>query len=221
MLDKNVLSLYVWGDLACFARPDINAERISYEVPTAAACRGILESVFWKPEFRWFVRSVEVLRPIRTVALHPPFAKKVDRSKGAAGQEDAVSRKGKRTIALKDVCYKISASVYQANGFDPKNPPPKYRQMFKVQTVKQRFHRQPCFGSAEFPAFFSLETPQGLESELPEDRDLGNMLLDVVHRDGKRYPHFFDAVLRNGVVEYPEDKLLEFWRESLAAVPVK
>lgn len=227
MLDENLLQVYVWGKYACFARPDIKSERVTFEVPSAASCRGILEAILWKPQFSWFVREVEVLRPIELVRMSDEkfeevFVRDSNALAHAGGAEMMTAGKNFRfqqrrpSILLKDVCYKITASIYQPKGFDSKNPPPKYREMFLSRLVKEKFHKRPCLGGKEFPAEFSAQLPEEFVTEHPEDRDFDALLLDVLYNNREKTPRFFQAVMKNGIIKYPQDELLRFWKDNIS-----
>ncbi|MEQ8821011.1 MAG: type I-C CRISPR-associated protein Cas5c [Sumerlaeia bacterium] len=225
------VSVVVWGDFACFTRPECRVERVSYDVPTPSACRGILESILWKSEFRWVMRRVRVLRPIRTIALRRNEVQskiaKADAIGWMEGSKDfeplmadealkGVGRTQRQTIALRDVAYEITAAIHLPGGYSESNPPVKYAEMFRRRVEKGQFFRPPCLGCREFAADFAAEPPEDMTIEPPADRDLGRMLFDVVHGDKNRMPRFFEAELRGGVVEFPLDMAQAYWKEALA-----
>ena len=231
MPDKHEVSVFVWGDFALFTRPEARVERVTYPVPTHSACRGILEAILWKPQFRWWVRRVRILRPIRTIAIRRNEVQGVispkavlrlmdDPSTYEPFFADSMEAKGRgrtqrQTIALRDVAYEITASVHLPNGYSATDPPIKYRDIFADRVRKGQCHSTPVFGCREFPAFFGPELPEDIVVEPPPDEDLGMMLLDISRKNGKARPVFFEARLRGGVVEFPEGAVGAFWKEEV------
>ena len=200
------VKLKVWGDLASFNRPEMKVERVSYDVMTPSAARGILEAIYWKPEMRWVVDRIHVLAPIRfTHVRRNEISCKIP-VKGAGGVASAMSsgkgdlgiavdafRQQRAAMILRDVCYGIDAHVEikgraSPGSDEPSHPEAKHLEMFKRRASKGQCFHHPYLGCREFPASFELvqefdENPAGLE-----DRDLGYMLLDVAFipdRDGK------------------------------------
>lgn len=209
----------VSGPLACFSRPETKVERVSYECLTPSAARGILDAILWKPEMRWIVRRVEVLKPIRFQALKrnevqskisPRNVEKwmKDPAEYQPFEAGAGSAEGtpRNTLALRDVAYIIQAEphVFNTSG---DNTPTKYMAMFNRRVEKGQAHVQPCFGCREFAAHF--ETPSPGEIPLAETRDLGLMLYDIIFdSEGKNNrPVFFHARLDKGVLDCSPDKV--------------
>jgi len=200
------LKLKVWGDFACFTRPEMKAERVSYSVMTPSAARGILEAIFWKPEFVWQVLKLKVLNPIKfySILRNEVSNKMSTRSSAATGghyyaEEDRTQR---HTLALRDVAYIITADILVKDHCD--EDPAKFRDQFRRRIKKGKYFHHPYFGNREFPVRFGL--PDG--SEKPEilNDDLGRMLLDIQYEKGKSgrgTPIFFDAKLENGVLTIP------------------
>ena len=202
------LSLEVWGELACFTRPEFKIERFSYPVITPSAARGIYDAIYCKPtEFRWQVTKVEVLTPPRYIALKrnevkeklPPTrtihqwieGEKPPQPIFADGMPDTLGtdlkgRTQRQTMALKNVHYRLHAYVLPWEGFAHRLP-----------SLEAQFHRraslgkcffQPYLGCREFPAYFEIaETTALLKSPEPFDLDIGLMLYDVfdLSRPGK------------------------------------
>ena len=206
----------VSGDLACFSRPEMKVERVSYEVITPSAARGILDAIFWKPEIRWHVRRIEVLKPIRFLALKRNEVQgkvpvqggtgvkawmedpaKYTPMAAGAGSENATPR---NTLALKDVAYIIEAEPLVLNPSGD-NTPPKYLDQFNRRVKKGRCFNTPSFGCREFAARF--DPPEPDDKPIEESRDLGMMLYDIIYDpSGKNNrPVFFKAQMKNGVVE--------------------
>ncbi len=207
------IRLKVWGDYACFTRPEMKVERVSYDVMTPSAARGILEAVHWKPAIRWMIDRIHVLEPIRfetirrnEVGAKIP-AKKVETAMNRASLEGLHQvveddRQQRATLALRDVAYVIEAHFEMTQKARAGDNPGKHLDMFRRRTEKgQCFHR-PALGCREFVADFEWvdEIPP---SKMPEDqrnRDLGWMLYDIDFANGRR-PMFFRARLEDGVLD--------------------
>src|SRR4030042_3340070 len=132
MLDKEVVRVKVSGEFACFTRPDLKVERMTYPCMTPSAARGVLDSILWKPEFQWWIHRILILNPVKF------FSVKRNEITAKQGKTPIVieeKRAQRNSIILKDVAYIIEASVYQKE-FDPKNPPKKYTEMFKRRVKK-------------------------------------------------------------------------------------
>lgn len=209
------------GPFACFTRPELSVERVSYEVMTPSAARGILDAILWKPQMRWHVVQIDVLKPIRFMPFRrnevqtkviPGALKKAmaDPSSfkpiiaGAGADTDGTPR---GTLALKDVSYVITAEpiVYSKEAGDS---PKKYVEMFERRLAKGQHFRMPCFGCREFAAF--CEPPRGDEKPVEDNRELGRMLYDIIFDPtGKNNrPVFFEARLKNGVLDTRADTVL-------------
>jgi len=193
------LVVKVWGERACFTRPEMKAERVSYEVMTPSAARGVLEAIFWKPEFRWRVHQITVLRPIRHFSMvrNEVSTRMSPRSPGIDISECRTQR---HTLGLRDVGYLITAEVAVNAGVEA--DPAKFRDQFRRRVARgQCFHR-PYLGCREFAADFAA--PDGSERAVEVDEPLGLMLLDIEFRpDGRQVPHFFEAEVRGGVLAVP------------------
>jgi CRISPR-associated protein Cas5d len=213
------LKLHVHGDFACFTRPEMKAERVSYDVLTPSAARGILEAVHWKPAIRWVVDRIHVLKPIRFTAIRRnEVGSKVPvnnvRKAMKTGDVDglvldaAADRQQRASLVLRDVAYVIEAHFEMTDRAGTEDTPAKHAAMAARRAAQgQCFHR-PCLGTREFPAEFALVEDTMPASELPEadrDRDLGWMLLDIDHADDAR-SLFFRAVMKGGVIEVPHPR---------------
>ncbi len=208
------VQLHVWGDYACFTRPEMKAERVSYDVITPSAARGILEAIYWKPDIRWVIDRIQVLKPIRfenlrrnevggkISALNIKKAMK-KRTVGELRLLVDQNRQQRASTILRDVAYVIEAHfVLTGQRLDTEA---KHISMFNRRAGQgQCFHR-PCLGTREFAAHFALVNGPMPSSELPEDqrnRDLGWMLHDIDYENGNT-ARFFRAQLREGVMEIP------------------
>jgi CRISPR-associated protein Cas5d len=212
-LSKNCIKLRVWGSLACFTRPEMKVERLSYEVLTPSAARGILEAIYWKPAIRWVIDRIHVLAPIRFTSVRRnelggrgPSARTLKghmsgRNVSPLGQGIESDRQQRAATLLRDVDYLIEAHYEVLHTAEP---PQKHYEVFKRRAAKgQCFHR-PYLGCREFAANFMWhegELPSGHPS-LRGDRDLGWMLHDIEFGE-KNVPRFFQVTMRDGVIQVP------------------
>lgn len=206
------LAVKVWGDFACFTRPEMKVERVSYPVMTPSAARGILEAIFWKPEIRWHVLSIEVLQPIRFFSIlrsevnsKASFRAALDRH-GAGGAYFADEDRAQRqTLGLRDVSYIIRADFSCALHAAAENPA-KFRDQFRRRVARGQCHHHPYLGCREFSASFG--EPSAEDRLIPNSMDLGQMLFDLDYtpdRSGRGRPRFFEARLEHGVLKVPAD----------------
>lgn len=208
------VKLHVWGDYACFTRPEMKVERVSYDVITPSAARGILEAIHWKPAIRWLVDRIHVLKPIRFQSIRRnEVGSKISASNAKSGMSNGSldglhlvvdeDRQQRATIALREVGYVIEAHFEMTKKAETGDNASKHADMFTRRARDgQCFHR-PCLGVREFAADFALiEGALPAMSLPPEDRDkdLGWMLYDIDFADGMR-PHFFRAQMKDGVVD--------------------
>lgn len=203
----NPLCVKVWGKRACFTNPAFKVERVSYEVPTPSAARGVLSSIFWKPEFEWRVRKIYVLKPIQYFSItrneikHPIVASTTMKWSKEGGNyfiED--HRTQRHMLGLQDVAYIISADIVpqpHANAGISK-----YRDQFRRAVSSGRCFQTPCLGLREFSASFG--EPDESDKPLPIDMDLGTMLFDFTYIGNKAKPSFFHAKLERGVLTVPD-----------------
>lgn len=194
------LAVKVWGDFACFTRPEFGVERVSYEVMTPSAARGVLEAIFWKPEFRWLVREIKVLPSVKRDPRGNPVEEAGSESqrirhfsvlrnemnhtqsersarsweKNGGGYYADENRAQRHTLCLRDVAYVISADIELKE--HAKAPPAKYRDQFRRRVKRGQCFNQPYLGTREFSAFFG---PPDDEQAMDLDDDLGRMLFDV------------------------------------------
>lgn len=209
MSDYPLLEVKVWGDYACFTRPEMKVERVSYEVMTPSAARGVLEAIFWKPEFSWRVREIWVLKPIRhfsilrnevnNKAIVSTARKWREEGGGYFAEEDRAQR---HTLALRDVAYIIKADI--ALKQHATDDIAKYRDQFRRRVNRGQCHSIPYLGCREFAAYFG--PPDGSEQPIELSDDLGRMLLDLDYapdESGRGVPRFFAARLEKGVLRVP------------------
>ncbi len=204
----------VWGDLACFTRPEMKVERVTYPVPTPSAARGILEAIFWKPEFTWSVKEILVLNPINYHSVLRNEVKSEASKRAASGWERQGGgytvendRTQRHTLALKKVSYIIRGRIELAPNVDAH--PAKYVEQFRRRVRKgQCFHR-PYLGNREFAANFAK--PNGDEEPIDRSMSLGRMFYDLDYKsDGRGTPYFFSAELEKGVLHVPPPP----WQEA-------
>lgn len=204
--------LEVAGDFACFTRPEMKVERVSYDVITPSAARSVFEAILWKPAIRWEVRKIEVLRPIRWISVrrNEVASKASVRNAQAAmsagrgnlalyADEDRQQRAG---LFLRDVAYRLHAEQI-AVGDDARANPAKYREMFQRRAEKGQCINQPYLGCREFAARFRLVSDPAVEpAPIEETRDLGWMLYDLDFEAADNpQPRFFRADMAAGVID--------------------
>ena len=222
MLNDRIVRVKVKCDFACFTRPDLKVERMTYPCMTPSAARGILDSILWKPEFQWYVRKIIVLNRIRFATIkRNEINSKQSRTPIVVDEVDASGKPKYRTqrnsVVLRDVAYIIEASIFQKEISD-KNKPEKYigmdvgkEGMFPRRVKKGQCWRRPYLGVREFSAEFM--EPDGTEQPIKETIPIGSMLFDIFYNEkGQPEPLFFhDVAIRNGVLncEVPEnDKMM-------------
>jgi CRISPR-associated protein Cas5d len=206
------VEVYVWGKFACFTRPEMKVERVSYEVMTPSAARGVLESIFWKPEFYWQIREIRVLKPIRFFSIlrnevnnRANYASAQRHLKGEDSYYADEDRSQRHTLCLRDVAYSIAANVVVRPGVEEDEA--LYRDQFQRRVKRGQCHTMPYLGCREFAANFGLEPPADRDTRLQEiAADLGQMLFDLDYEangSGRGTPRFFHARLNGGVLRIP------------------
>lgn len=207
--------LEVSGPFACFTRPEMKVERVSYDVMTPSAARAVFEAVLWKPGIRWRVQRIEVLKPIRWINLRRNEVSAVvsirnvqqamAAGSGMLGLNIEEERQQRAGYFLRDVAYRIQADLSLVPG-RMVGPLMKYSEMFTRRAVKGQCVNQPYLGCREFAADFRLVDQTGPVARPPigETRELGWMLHDLDFTDpSDPQPRFFDAKIVAGVVEVP------------------
>ena len=218
--------LEVAGPYACFTRPEMKVERVSYDVITPSAARAIFEAIFWKPAIRWQVQRIEVLSPVRWTSVRRNEVGSVasPRKQGIFIEDD---RQQRASLLLRDVKYRLMAEfdfIPPDKRSKVHNPvpdflvdsdesielrkdetPAKYAAIFERRASRGQCFNQPYLGCREFSAEFRLVDSQK-EPAVPidETRDLGWMLYDLDYSDpGDPRPMFFRATMDKGVVTIP------------------
>lgn len=212
--------LEVWGDMACFTRPELKVERVSYDVITPSAARAVFEAIFWKPAIHWQVTKIEVLNPIKWTSVRRNEVGAVA-GKSVIYIED--KRQQKNSLMLKDVRYRIWAKMEyipvakrkaQGDLFSHEpgadENPRKYYEMFERRAGKGQCFNQPYLGTRECAASFRLvdvatETlSPALSAEQGGNRDLGIMLYDMDFSNPKDIQAmFYRAEMKDGVISVP------------------
>lgn len=207
------VKLHCWGDLACFTRPELKAERVSYDVMTPSAARGIVEAIYWKPEIRWVIDRIVVLNPIRFTSMRrnevgtkisaKAAATAMQKGSGSLGIYVDAERQQRATLLLRDVAYLIHAHFDVLSGEMNEG---KHLDQFNRRARTGQCFTRPYFGCREFPAHFAL-IEDNLSAPVPHDsllgqRPLGWMLHDIDH-ESDHQPRFFHASMNDGVVHIP------------------
>ena len=218
------VKIEVWGDYACFSRPELKTERVTYDVMTPSAARGILEALYWHPGLNWVIDRIYVLSPIRlekqetkdtsdikmTSIKRNEVKSKVLASSvrtvmtGGRGElylNTASERNQRSSLILQDVHYVIEAHFEMTDKAAPGDNPGKFQDIIKRRLQKGQCFLQPYFGCREFPAHFR-EWEGGLIDTIPLTKDLGYMLYGMDYSDPENIrPQFFRAQLKNGVLD--------------------
>ncbi|MEM0955247.1 MAG: type I-C CRISPR-associated protein Cas5c [Pseudomonadota bacterium] len=211
------IKLMVWGERACFTRPEMKVERVSYDVLTPSAARGILEAIHWKPAIRWVIDGIRVLKPVRFESIRRNevgskiSARNVGSAMKAGTTEGLVTyvdqdRQQRAATVLRDVAYVIEAHFELTGKAGDDDSEGKHLDIFNRRARKGQYFHAPCLGVREFPANFRL-VEEGEPSPLPHtslegERDLGWMLHDFDFQNGSE-PRYFRAVLRDGFIDVP------------------
>ena len=204
------IKLKVWGDYACFTRPEMKVERVSYDVMTPSAARGILEAIYWKPAIVWVIDKIHVLKPIRFDNIRRnELAGKLPLGTIKKAMNDGVSpvetfiendRQQRAAMVLRNVFYVIEAH-FEFNG-DEDNNAAKHKEIFDRRACKGQCFHHPYLGCREFPAHFELIEDGIPPSELTGKQDLGWMLHDIDFQNNME-AKFFRAVMQNGIIDVP------------------
>lgn len=208
------VKLRVWGDYACFTRPEMKVERVSYDVMTPSAARGILEAIHWKPAIRWVIDAIHVLQPIKfdNVRRNEVSSKIPKPNPTTAMREkkplfflvdDGNNRQQRATTLLRNVEYVIEAHFELTGKAGSDDNEGKHLDIFNRRARNGQFFHQPCLGCREFPAFFELlEGNPPVSCYAGETKELGYMLLDMDFANAIT-PLFFKAVMHDGIIHPP------------------
>lgn len=211
------IRLKVWGDYACFTRPEMKAERVSYDVMTPSAARGILESIHWKPAIRWVVDKIHVLNEIRFESIRrnevEGVLSELNIKKAMKGEQTPLvqvvtdERQQRSTLMLKDVAYIIEAHFEMTTAAGESETPEKHYNIFLRRARQGQYFHHPYLGCREFAAHFALveegeEIPPSFYQDVPE-KDLGWMLWDLDYPQ-EMTAKFFRASMQLGCIHIPD-----------------
>lgn len=204
------IRIEVWGPYACFSRPEMKTERVSYDVITPSAARGLIEAIYWHPGMKYHVDKIHVLNPIRfttirrnevkstVLASNARAAMKAGRPLALYTPEDIQQR---AAMVLQDVHYVIEAHFTLTEKAAPGDNAGKFQDILRRRLTRGQFYHQPCFGCREFPAHFR-EWPADEIPALPVTQDLGYMLYDLDYSNPRDIrSQFFRARMVNGVLD--------------------
>lgn len=212
------IRLLVEGERALFTRPEMKIERVSYDVMTPSAARGIIEAIHWKPAIRWVIDRIQVLNEIRFESIRRnEVASKISAASARAGMKNNTleglvnhvdtDRQQRATSFLKHVAYVIEAHFVLTDKAENGDTVGKHLDIFNRRARKGQCFQTPCFGVREFPVDFRLlegeDSAHAPHESLVPERDLGWMLNDIDFANGMT-PHFFRASIKNGWIEIPE-----------------
>lgn len=211
------IKLLVQGERALFTRPEMKVERVSYDVITPSAARGILEAIHWKPAIRWTIDSIQVLKPIRFESIRRNevggklSAASIGKAMKAGRTDGLVSyveedRQQRASTLLRDVAYVIGAHFELTDKAGPDDNVGKHLDIFNRRARRGQCFHAPCLGTREFPASFELleddaQSP-ATDPSLLGERDLGWMLHDIDFADGMT-SRFFRARMVDGLITVP------------------
>ncbi len=210
------IKLHCWGDWACFTRPEMKVERVSYDAMTPSAARGVVEAIYWKPEIRWHIDRITVLKPIKFTSVRRNEVKeKIGSGSVAKAMKDGGgnlafyvdegdNRQQRATLMLREVGYLIEAHIEILSG--PDNIA-KHLDQFNRRARKGSCYTRPYLGCREFAADFELIEAEGatpsIDCSLMGERELGYMLHDIDFPNGMQ-ARFFRATMRDGVINVPK-----------------
>ncbi|WP_302264843.1 type I-C CRISPR-associated protein Cas5c [Dialister invisus] len=199
-----------WGDYACFTRPEMKVERVSYDIMTPSAARGLVEAIYWHPGMRYIIDAIGLMSPIQFTNVRRNEVKSKILSSsvlknGTSGEslgivttQEIVQR---ASTILKDVHYYIDLHFKMTEKANAGDNPGKFKEMLSRRARKGQCYHQPYLGCREFPASFRLVEDDEVVQVCPESRDLGYMLYDMDYSDGEHIiPRFFRAKLEDGVL---------------------
>ena len=209
------IKLKTCGPYACFTRPEMKVERLSYDVMTPSAARGVLEAIHWKPAIRWVIDAIHILNPIRFQSIRrnevgsKAPARKIRSAMNAENLEGLhilvdKDRQQRAATILIDVGYLIEAHFELTEKAGPGETEGKHLDIFNRRAKRGQCFQQPYLGTREFAASFELiEHDMPAPQVIDETRDLGFMLWDIDHEREDRPSLFFRAKLENGVMRVP------------------
>lgn len=212
------IKMEVWGDYACFTRPEMKVERVSYDVPTPSAARGMVESVYYHPGLKWHVDKIYVCKPIRfTNILRNEVASKISArnvlTEANGKKRSYIDRNAdiqqRATTMLRDVHYVIEAHFEMTDKANPSDNPGKFQDIVKRRLRSGQAYMQPYLGCRECTAHFRLWEGGDIPT-IDETRDLGYMLYDMDYSDSQNIqPMFFRAQMVHGVIDLTDCEVVK------------
>lgn len=218
------IKLKTSGPYACFTRPEMKVERLSYDVMTPSAARGILEAIHWKPAIRWVIDAIHILKPIKFQSIRrnevggKASTRKIKSAMNAENLDGLQllvdqDRQQRAATILVDVAYVIEAHFEMTAKAGPGENEGKHLDIFNRRARRGQCFHQPCLGTREFDARFELVEPDAtLPKAIEETCDLGFMLWDIDHSKEQRPSLFFRARLENGVIRVPAPNSPDIYR---------
>ncbi len=202
MRSSRVFEVRATGDIACFTRPEMKVERMSYEVMTPSAARGLLEAILWKPAIRWVIDEIRVGAPVQWTSFrrNEVNSRASLTSKPYFADEDRAQR---NTVALSNVDYVVRARFVMTERAGPEETVTKFEEMFHRRLQKGQHFHQPYLGCREFAADVSPSVDGFAPIDPEVSRPLGLMFWDFDFREEQPKPLFFTARLDGGVLKVP------------------
>lgn len=212
------IKMEVWGEYACFTRPEMKVERVSYDVPTPSAARGMVESVYYHPGLKWHVDKIYVCKPIRfTNILRNEVASKISArnvlTEANGKKRSYIDRNAdiqqRATTMLRDVHYVIEAHFEMTDQANPSDNPGKFQDIVKRRLRSGQAYMQPYLGCRECTAHFRLWEGGDIPT-IDETRDLGYMIFDMDYSDLENIqPMFFRAQMVHGVIDLTDCEVVK------------
>ena len=210
----------VWGDYACFSRPEMKTERVSYDIMTPSAARGLVEAIYWHPGMKYHIDRIYLLKPVQFASIRRNEVKATLLSSAALSAAKggevpmlctAENIQQRAALVLQDVHYVIECHFTMTEKAAPGDNPGKFQDILRRRLKKGQCYHQPCFGTREFPAAFRLWEGGDIPTAYPDsEKDLGFMLYDMDYSDPENIkPMFFRAVLKNGVLDLTEAEVYQ------------
>jgi CRISPR-associated protein Cas5d len=210
-MSDTTFRIRVRGEMACFTRPEFSTERVSYEIMTPSAARGVLEAILWKPALRWEILSIALLSEVRWIEFrrNEVNSRVSTRDAASAARNSTVLREfyadedraQRNTLALRDVDYLIEARFHMTRHAGAEDNEVKFHEMFSRRIAKGQQHYQPYLGCREFPAIVTGDDDAPPMRD--ETRFLGLMLHDIDF-GVRNQARFFEAKLDHGILRVPE-----------------
>ena len=212
------VKMEVWGEMACFTRPEMKTERVSYDVPTPSAARGIIESAYWHPGIEWHVDRIWVLNPIQFMNVRRNEVKSkilassvMQEAKGGKAGAIITTQdiQQRAAMVLKNVHYVIEAHFDMTDKANPSDNPGKFQDIVKRRLRRGACYSTPYLGCREYTAHFRLWEGEEIHA-IDETRDLGYMLYDMDYSDPDNIqPMFFRAKMEHGCIDLTECEVIK------------